>query len=49
VSLTPAELSFWSEKLPGRYLVKLKEKDETALAGADYILPFGPNREVYEG
>jgi hypothetical protein len=49
VSLTPAELSFWSEKLPGRYLVKLKDKDETALAGADYILPFGPNREVYEG
>ena len=49
VRLTPAELSFWSEKLPGRYLVKFKEHDETALAGADYILPFGPNREVYEG
>ena len=49
VRLTPAELSFWSEKLPGRYLVKFKEYDETALAGADYILPFGPNREVYEG
>lgn len=49
VNLTPAELSFWSEKLPGRYLVKYKEDDETALAGADDILPFGPNREVYEG
>ena len=49
VRLTPAELSFWSEKLPGRYLVKFKEYDETALAGADDILPFGPNREVYEG
>ena len=49
VYLTPTELSFWSEKLPGRYLVKFKEDDETALAGADDILPFGPNREVYEG
>ena len=49
VHLTPTELSFWSEKLPGRYLVKFKEYDETALAGADDILPFGPNREVYEG
>jgi len=49
VCLTPTELSFWSEKLPGRYLVKLKEHDETALAGADDILPFGPNREVFEG
>jgi len=49
VHLTPAELSFWSEKLPGRYLVKFREYDETALAGADDILPFGPNREVYEG
>lgn len=49
VYLTPAELSLWSEKLPGRYLVKLREYDETALAGADDILPFGPNREVYEG
>lgn len=48
VRLTPAELSFFSEKLPGRYLVKFKEDDETALAGADDILPFGPNREVYE-
>lgn len=49
VRLTPAELSFFSEKLPGRYLVKFKEYDETALAGADDILPFGPNREVFEG
>lgn len=49
VHLTPTELSFWSEKLPGRYLVKFKEDDETALAGADDILPFGPSREVYEG
>ncbi|MBR1567150.1 MAG: hypothetical protein IJ649_10365 [Oscillospiraceae bacterium] len=49
VHLTPAELSFWSEKLPGRYLVKFKEYDETALAGADDILPFGPNREVIPG
>ena len=49
VRLTPADLSFWSEKLPGRYLVRLRELDETALAGADDILPFGPNREVYEG
>ena len=49
VRLTPTELSLFSEKLPGCYLVKFKEYDETALAGADYILPFGPNREVYEG
>ena len=49
VRLTPTELSFWSEKLPGRYLVKLKEYDETALAGADDILHFGPNGEVIPG
>ena len=49
VHLTPAELSFWSEKLPGRYLVRLREADELAQAEPDRSLPFGPNREVYEG
>ena len=49
VHLTPAELSFWSEKLPGRYLVRLREADETARTEPDRSLPFGPNREVYEG
>ncbi len=49
VNLTPAELSFWSEKLPGRYLVGLREADETARTEPDRSLPFGPNREVYEG
>ena len=49
VHLTPAELSFWSEKLPGRYLVRLRETDETARTDPDRSLPFGPNREVYEG
>ena len=49
VRLTPAELAFWSEKLPGRYLVKLREADELAQAEPDRSLPFGPNREVYEG
>ena len=49
VRLTPAELSFWSEKLPGRYLVRLREADELAQAEPDRSLPFGPNREVYEG
>ncbi len=49
VHLTPAELSFWSEKLPGRYLVRLREADETARTDPDRSLPFGPNREVYEG
>lgn len=48
VHLTPAELSFWSEKLPGRYLVRLRETDETARTDPDRSLPFGPNREVYE-
>jgi hypothetical protein len=47
VSVMPAELSVLSGKLPGRYLVRLAEDDETALAGADDILPFGPNREVF--
>lgn len=46
VKLTPAELSFWSEKLPGRYLVKCKDHDETA-AGADTILPFSSSGEVF--
>ena len=49
VHLTPTELSFWSEKLPGRYLVRLREADETARTEPDRSLPFGPNREVYEG
>ena len=49
VHLTPAELSFWSEKLPGRYLVRLRETDKTARTEPDRSLPFGPNREVYEG
>jgi len=49
VHLTPAELSFWGEKLPGRYLVRLREADETARTEPDRSLPFGPNREVYEG
>ena len=49
VHLTPAELSLWSEKLPGRYLVRLREADETARKEPDRSLPFGPNREVYEG
>ena len=49
VHLTPAELSFWNEKLPGRYLVRLREADELAQAEPDRSLPFGPNREVYEG
>ena len=49
VHLTPVELSFWSEKLPGRYLVRLREADETARTEPDRSLPFGPNREVYEG
>ncbi len=48
VHLTPAELSFWSEKLPGRYLVRLREADETARTDPDRSLPFGPNREVFE-
>ena len=49
VRLTPAELSLFSEKLPGRYLVRLRESDELAQTEPDYSLPFGPNREVYEG
>lgn len=49
VRLTPAELSLFSEKLPGRYLVRLRETDELAQIEPDYSLPFGPNREVYEG
>ena len=49
VHLTPVELSLWSEKLPGRYLVRLREADETARTEPDRSLPFGPNREVYEG
>ena len=49
VRLTPEELSFWSEKLPGRYLVRFREADELARAEPDRSLPFGPNREVYEG
>ena len=49
VHLTPTELSFWSEKLPGRYLVRLREADELARTEPDRSLPFGPNREVYEG
>ena len=48
VRLTPAELSLFSEKLPGRYLVRLRESDELAQTEPDYSLPFGPNREVYE-
>ena len=49
VRLTPTELSLFSEKLPGRYLVRLREADETARKEPDRSLPFGPNREVYEG
>lgn len=49
VRLTPTELSLFSEKLPGRYLVRLREADELAQTEPDYRLPFGPNREVYEG
>jgi len=49
VSVTPAELSVMSEKLPGRYLVKLAESDRALLDTYEVVLPFDPSREVYEG
>ena len=49
VRLTPTELSFWSEKLPGRYLVRFREYDETARTEPDSSLSFGPDMEVIPG
>lgn len=47
VRLTPAELSFWSEKLPGRYLVKLA--DGEVLDDYDESIRFTSDGEVNAG